>query len=109
MKLIVDANLSWRLIRFLNKLGAEAIYAESLNTPTCSDRDIWNYAQSYHYLILTQGTDFSDMVIETQDGPSVIWLRKGNLRNHEVESLLTTNWQLILDLAARGERLIEIL
>jgi predicted nuclease of predicted toxin-antitoxin system len=109
MKIIIDANLSWRLIKFLKQRDVESVYATQIGVSPMSDRDIWAYAMKNGFSILTQDADFSDMVIASQDGPPVIWLRKGNLRNHEVEALMAEHWQFIFDLAVQGERLIEIL
>ncbi len=109
MKIIIDANLSWRLIKFLRQFSVEAVHVTHLNLPPFSGQEIWIYAKKNGYTILTQDADFSDMVIYSHDSPPIIWLRSGNLRNHEVEALLEQNWQHIFELAAQNERLIEIL
>jgi predicted nuclease of predicted toxin-antitoxin system len=59
MMLLIDENLSWRLVRLLEKDFPEIIHV--VNTPLQSasrDTLIWNYAIEHQYSILTNDDDF---------------------------------------------------
>jgi predicted nuclease of predicted toxin-antitoxin system len=108
MKWIIDANLSWRLVKFLERHQIEALHCGALALPTASDQTIWAFARNKGYVILTQDADFSDMVIHSENGPPIIWLRKGNMRTFEIESILDKNLDTILHHLGQGARLIEL-
>jgi predicted nuclease of predicted toxin-antitoxin system len=109
MKVLIDANLSWRLGEFLRSAGWDPSHVNSLRMGLASDTDIWSFALREKYqIILTQDIDYSNLVMNSEQGPAVIWLRIGNQPNAVVVGTLSGNWDLILSALQRGERLIEI-
>jgi predicted nuclease of predicted toxin-antitoxin system len=108
MKLLIDANLSWRLIRFFEGLGIEAAHVNRLPGAPLEDIDIWRYASRNGYTILTQDLDYSSLVEADPVGPAVISLRTGNLSNAKIVALLSAHFKSIAVAIDRGERLYEI-
>lgn len=89
MKLLLDANLSWRLSKALNKVGFECSHVEniSLNVPA-KDIDIWNYAFKNEFIIISNDEDFVDLVNFKGFPPKVVILKTGNQSSKYLESLL---------------------
>jgi predicted nuclease of predicted toxin-antitoxin system len=108
VKILIDANLSWRLIRFFDKHGIEAAHVNRLQGAPLCDNDIWLHAKRHGYVILTQDLDYSSLVETDASGPSVISLRTGNLSNSKVELLLATCFAQAAHAISHGERLYEI-
>jgi predicted nuclease of predicted toxin-antitoxin system len=59
MKLLLDENLSYRLVRLISDLfpGSAHVVLLGLNKGT-ADQDIWNYAKREKFAILTADSDF---------------------------------------------------
>lgn len=108
MKILIDANLSWRLIRFFDKHNIEAVHVNRLRGAPLDDNDIWLHAKQHGYVILTQDVDYSALVEQDASGPSVISLRTGNLSNSRVELLLAVYFDQAAHAISHGERLYEI-
>jgi predicted nuclease of predicted toxin-antitoxin system len=60
--------------------------------PEWSDSQIWQYAADHTLIIVTKDADFSDRVLLTKEGPSVIHIRIGNLTIRQLHVLLTQIW-----------------
>ena len=78
MKLLLDENLSRRLVPFLQHTypGTSQIVLLGLNG--ADDRQIWLYAKQHNYAIVTQDADFHEQNLLYGEPPLVIWLRCGN-------------------------------
>ena len=58
MKLILDANISWRLIKKLINFPDSIHINQSKLPQPVSDIDIWNFAKKNNYIIVTFDEDF---------------------------------------------------
>ena len=95
MKLLLDENLSRRIIPALQSSYPESTQIALLNLNSASDRDIWEYAKKENYAIVTQDADFHELSLLTEAPPLVIWLRCGNQpRNILLDKLLTYKDQI---------------
>jgi predicted nuclease of predicted toxin-antitoxin system len=55
MKLLLDANLSWRLAKSINKLGFDCNHVENVGLKVPSkDIEIWNFARKNNFIIIIQ-------------------------------------------------------
>jgi predicted nuclease of predicted toxin-antitoxin system len=52
------------------------------------DLEIWRYAKENDYTILTQDSDFNDLMISLGFPPKIIWLRTGNRNSESIFQLL---------------------
>jgi predicted nuclease of predicted toxin-antitoxin system len=79
MKLLLDANLSWRMIAILKQHFDECFHVDSigLNVPA-KDSEIWDFAQKYDLIIVTNDEDFIDFINVKGFPPKVILLKTGN-------------------------------
>lgn len=80
MKLLLDANLSWRLIGLLE---TSAIHAEHVNRAIqpapASDEKIWDYARLNGFTIVTRDHDFVRLFETRGAPPAVIVIRHQNM------------------------------
>ena len=89
MKLLLDANVSWRLTARLKLHFEECLHVDyiGLNMPP-KDAEIWNYALANKAIIVTNDEDFLDFANITGFPPKVILLKTGNQSNSYIEALL---------------------
>lgn len=78
MKLLVDENLSPRVAQSLQDLYPGSRHIEDCSLLSATDDEIWTYAKTNGFAILTKDSDFSDRGQLEQSPPKVIWLRGGN-------------------------------
>ncbi len=79
MKLLIDANLSWRLARLLEDDFAGITHVVNTGLQEfSSDTVIWNFAKQNGYAVITNDDDFN--LLSTSKGfpPKVVLLRTGN-------------------------------
>ncbi len=78
MKLLLDQNLSYRLITPLSDYYPETAQVERLGLSEADDKTIWEYARAEGYSIVTQDAGFYEYSILEQGPPLIIWLKHGN-------------------------------
>ena len=88
MKLLLDQNISRKLVPALSELFPGTSHVFALDLQTASDEEVWNYAAAHEFAIVTQDSDFSERVAVYGHPPKVIWLRIGNTSTQVIESLL---------------------
>ena len=89
MKLLLDANLSWRMVAVLKQYFEDCFHVESTDlTMPAKDVEIWNYAKLNNLLIVTNDEDFVDFVNVKGFPPKVILLRTGNQNRLYISNLL---------------------
>jgi predicted nuclease of predicted toxin-antitoxin system len=95
MKLLIDQNLSYRLVKQLQELFPGTEQVQRLGLTDHRDALIWEYAQREGFVILTQDEDFLDLSLLRGSPPKVLLLRTGNLPSTQVVDLLQ-NHQLMI-------------
>jgi predicted nuclease of predicted toxin-antitoxin system len=111
MKLLIDANLSYRLSKRLGQLFETVIHVERTGLPIpASDIDIWNWARENEFLLLlTRDDDFAQIQQTRGFPPKIIILRIRNRSTPYVAALLEKHFQAIIDLSSDEEQgLLEI-
>ena len=78
MKLLLDANLSWRLTVKLKSHFEDCLHVDriGLNIPV-RDSEIWDYALTNQLIIVTNDDDFLNFANIKGFPPKVILLRTG--------------------------------
>ena len=96
MKLLLDANLSWRLVAKLNIYFEECFHVDHIGlTKAPKDAEIWNYALINNLLIVTNDDDFFNLVNLEGFPPKVLLLKTGNQSNSYMEELLIKHKETI--------------
>jgi predicted nuclease of predicted toxin-antitoxin system len=98
MKLLFDHNLSPSLINRLRDLYPESNHVYRLELDRVPDTEVWEYAKSEGFLIVTKDADFSDLSLLRGFLPKVIWIRRGNCKTADIEAILRNHFDDIIEL-----------
>jgi predicted nuclease of predicted toxin-antitoxin system len=100
MKLLLDENLSRRIVPFLQAdfPGTSQVALEGLER--ASDLDVWRYAKDHDFVIVSKDSDFYELSLLHGSPPKVVWLQVGNVSKSAVMQLLLDNQETIMRLLA---------
>jgi predicted nuclease of predicted toxin-antitoxin system len=99
MKLLLDANVSWRLIARLQFYFDDCFHVDHIGlTVPAKDIEIWNYALNNDFIIITNDDDFLNLAIQKGFPPKVVLLRTGNQSSNYLTALLIKHVNDIRDL-----------
>jgi predicted nuclease of predicted toxin-antitoxin system len=88
MKLLLDENLSRRVIPFILEAYPDSTQIALLGMEMADDKEIWFYAKQHSFVIVTRDSDYLDLSALLGQPPKVIWLRTGNQSKAAVINLL---------------------
>ena len=88
MKLLLDQNVSRRLVAPLSDLYPGSTHVALCDLERADDDRVWNFAKTEGFTVVTKDTDFHQLALFRGPPPKVIWVRLGNCRTHDVETLL---------------------
>jgi len=90
MKLLLDANLSWRMIAILQQHFTTCLHVDRITQlmVPAKDLDIWNYAKEHDLIIITNDEDYVDLVNLRGFPPKVVLLKTGNQNRLFISNLL---------------------
>ena len=91
MKLLLDQNLSRKLVPELASRFAGSSHVLLLGLAKADDSDIWQYARYHGYTLVTKNTDMVDLCVLRGAPPKVLWLRIGNCTTELARSVLENN------------------
>ena len=100
---LIDVNLPRRFSLWLQY---DCVYVTDID-PSWTDTDIWRHAATETRTIVSKDADFSERVLLSNDGPSVIHVKVGNVRMRDLHVLLFRAWPEATKLAA-SSRLVTI-
>lgn len=98
MKLLFDHNLSPKLIHRLAELFPNSNHVYHLGLDQVDDRQVWQYAKTNDFTIVTKDGDYNELMILLGFPPKIIWIRRGNCSTNEIENILRTHYLDIQDL-----------
>lgn len=78
MKLLLDENLSRRVVPFLQEAYPGSSQVALLGLETATDQQVWDYARRDGYVIVSKDSDFYDLSLLQGTPPQVIWIKTGN-------------------------------
>jgi predicted nuclease of predicted toxin-antitoxin system len=110
MKILLDANISWKLAKTLEPIFGECIHVDliGIDVPV-KDMDIWNYALKNGYIIITKDNDFVDLLEMKGFPPNIVLLKTGNNSSKALFELLINIKPMIEDLENSNYGLLEII
>lgn len=103
MKLLYDQNLSFRLVKSLQREYPESCHVRDVGLGEASDQEVWRYAAEEGYTVVTKDADFHQRSFLFGAPPKVVWLRCGNASTSMIEELLRRHHQDLLRFAADTE------
>ena len=109
MKLLLDENLSRRLVPFLQHDYPGSSQVVLLGLEAASDTVVWQTAKSQGFVIVTRDADFEELSLVWGQPPKVIWLKTQNLSRANT-LLLLLNCRAVFEdaLLARDQACVEI-
>lgn len=102
MKLLLDENLSPRLVPAIYDLFPDSRHIEDCGMLSEPDTKVWDYARSNGFAIVTKDSDFAEMSRLLGSPPKVVWLRIGNCTTSRAEFVLVNLASHIQDFLIRG-------
>lgn len=103
MKLLLDENLSYRLLTGLQPTFLQSTQVTSVGLSGADDRAVWAYAREHGFVLVSKDDDFLDLSAHLGPPPVVIRLVLGNCSNAQVLQALTTARERLEQLVAGGK------
>lgn len=108
MKLLLDENLSRRLLFELQALFPGSTHVVLMGLESASDQDVWERAAAEGSTIVTKDADFVELAVLRGAPPKVIRLAIGNVPNDVVHACLIPHVAAISRFATSDEAILEL-
>ncbi|MEY4903605.1 MAG: hypothetical protein RLZZ292_1420 [Bacteroidota bacterium] len=97
MKILIDQNISYRIISRVKENFPEIDHVKSFGLEFSNDHEIFMFARNNGFqAILTLDEDFNHLVMTHDVPPKIIWLRGKNSPTPILAELINTNVEKIL-------------
>jgi predicted nuclease of predicted toxin-antitoxin system len=100
MKFLFDQNLSRKLVSAVSSHSPGSKHVSDVGLVKATDAEIWDYARTNEFIIVTKDSDFQDLAVFFGHPPYVVWIRLGNVSTATIQSTLVANIQGIGSLMA---------
>lgn len=91
MKLLLDENLSVRLLPELIGFYPNSAHVSRVGLHHSNDREVWQFARKEGFWIVTKDADFYEMALLYGPPPKIVWLRCGNQKSEIILRKLIAN------------------
>ena len=107
MKLLFDANISWRILKFIENEFPKCFHVKDIpiNQPA-TDNEIWNFAKENNFTIITHDDDFEKLLLQKSIPPKVIILKSFNQNTKQIASTLLAKKEIIKSFIPNEELMI---
>jgi len=95
VKLLLDENLSDRIVSQITDLFPESSHVKFLDLQHREDVDIWEFARQHGYSISSKDSDFHQRSLLLGHPPKTVFLRVGNCSTRQIVQLLRSNYQVL--------------
>jgi len=109
MKLLLDENLSDRIIPRIDDLFPDSQHVKTLGLTNTDDAVIWEYAKANDFVIVSKDADFHQRSLLFGHPPKFIYLRIGNSPTAKIVQILRDHFETICQFIAREGESILIL
>ena len=110
MKLLLDENLSRRIVPFIQDLYPNSSQVALVGLENTDDKVIRQYAIDNDFVIVTKDADFYDMTVLYGQPPKIVWLKMGNQsKAATIKTLLDQQQAIEQALIINNHACIEIL
>ncbi len=103
MKLLFDENLSRKLVARLAELYPESVHVAEVDLLESPDREIWEFARTGNFVIVTTDSDFYQLATTIGPPPKVVWLRRWTHPTRDTERVLRREAIRITEFSANPE------
>ena len=91
MKLLLDQNISYRLVNKLQNEFPNSKHVNQVNLINSVDIEILRFAHKNEYVLVTHDEDFYELILNQPANPKIVWLRCGNLPTNRILELLLSH------------------
>jgi predicted nuclease of predicted toxin-antitoxin system len=109
VNILLDQNISFRVVRLLIDTFENVKQVRELGLQDASDIEIWDFARINEFTIVTFDSDFIDIANLKGSPPKVIWLRFGNSTNLKIANKVLAKAELIKDFVSDNNSGIDFL
>jgi predicted nuclease of predicted toxin-antitoxin system len=109
VKLLFDENLSRKLVGRLAELYPESAHVAEFDLLESADREIWEFAKSGNFVIVSTDADFYELATTIGPPPKVVWLRRWTHPTRDAEQVLRREAIRMTEFAADPELAVLIL
>ncbi|MEM8723331.1 MAG: DUF5615 family PIN-like protein [Cyanobacteria bacterium P01_G01_bin.39] len=109
MKLLLDENLSDRIIYRIVDLYPDSAHVKTLGLINTDDAIIWEYAKVNDFVIVSKDSDFYQRSLLYGHPPKFIYLRIGNSPTSKIVQILRDNFDTIIQFEERESESILVL
>jgi predicted nuclease of predicted toxin-antitoxin system len=95
LKLLFDENLSPKLVSALSNKFPDSKHVDRIGLGSEPDSEVWEYAKTNGFILVSKDSDFHDKSTSFGHPPKVIWIRRGNCSNRQIELLLRNKVDII--------------
>lgn len=96
MKLLLDENLSDRIINRIIDLYPNSEHVKTLSLTNTDDSVIWEYAKANDFVIVSKDADFHQRSLLYGHPPKFVYLRIGNSSTSKIIQILRENFDIIV-------------
>ncbi len=95
MRLLLDQNLSWRIVRLIQSRFPEVVHVSTVGLAQATDLQIWTYASNHEYIIVSKDSDFQNFAQTTDTFPKFIWLQMSRASTSVIAKTLLDQYEQI--------------
>ena len=95
MKLLLDENLSWRILSRISDLYPDSSHVKAHSLLKADDEQIWNFAAENEFVILSKDSDFHQRSLLRGSPPKFIYLKTGNCSTRQIVEVLRNEYLVI--------------
>jgi predicted nuclease of predicted toxin-antitoxin system len=88
VKLLLDQNLSHRLVESFASLYPDSAHVRLVGLKAADDESIWAFAVEHGFTIVSKDSDFHQRSLLFGFPPKVIWIRRGNCTPEAIDQIL---------------------
>ena len=100
MKLLLDENLSDRIIARIVDLYPDSEHVKTLGLINTDDAVIWEYAKTNGFVIVSKDADFHQRSLLYGHPPKFVYLRIGNCPTSKIIQILRNNLDTMIQFAS---------
>jgi len=95
MKLLFDENISPKMVSVLADVFPDSAHVDRMGLGGSSDAEVWLFAKDNGFTLVSKDSDFYEKSILYGHPPKVIWIRRGNCTNRQIQLLLRNRIEAI--------------
>ena len=103
MKLLLDQNISRKLVPLLHEEFPDSAQVVELDLAQSTDRQIWDYAGQNDYVIVSKDSDFRQLAFLFGPPPKAVWLNVGNVSSTTIFEIIRDNRDTITHFSNSSE------